>query len=190
MVSRTFKQAYLAEFDMQEKTMGTSPAPENKDSILSHEGKKYLRNIRSPLGSIIQVDVYAVLKAFNVTCPATAHAIKKLLCAGQRGKGKVLDDLIGAKAALCRAIELAHDDTPIEELQQARELRELRLKGYDGKPCPKCGSLHTVISGSVWACDTCNSRGAYNADKHPTLQVPEPPTAQDMFGKDYGPGGE
>lgn len=76
--------------------------------IGEHEGKKYLRQIhdaRNP-GQWCEVDVYAVLTAFGVTCPARAHAVKKLLCAGGRGKGNELDDLIGADAALSRAIEL------------------------------------------------------------------------------------
>ena len=39
------------------------------------------------------VDVYRVLDAFDVTCPATAHAIKKLLCAGIRGHKDMEQDL-------------------------------------------------------------------------------------------------
>ena len=41
-----------------------------------------------------------------MTCPARAHAIKKLLCCGGRGKGDALADLLGAEAAVSRAIEL------------------------------------------------------------------------------------
>ncbi len=83
--------------------------------ITQHEGSKYLRTIHSAVNqdAAIRVDVYAVLKAFNVTCPAIAHATKKLLCAGGRGKGDVLADLKGALAAVNRAIEL--------ELERARE---------------------------------------------------------------------
>ena len=51
-------------------------------------------------------DVYDVLDAFGVTCPATAHAVKKLLCAGQRGHKDRLTDLQEAAAALTRAVEL------------------------------------------------------------------------------------
>jgi len=53
-----------------------------------------------------QVDVYAVLEAFSVTCPARQHAIKKLLCAGIRGKGDAMQDLTEAALAVCRAIDL------------------------------------------------------------------------------------
>lgn len=77
--------------------------------IQEHEGKKYIRVIcpaDGPAASAILVDVYAVLVAFDVTCPARQHAIKKLLCAGIRNKGSELSDLEGALAAVNRAIEL------------------------------------------------------------------------------------
>lgn len=81
---------------------------------VEHEGKKYLRRIvgyihrgqPDQVAKTVEVDVYDVLEAFGVICPAVAHAVKKLLCAGQRGKGSVLDDLVGAEAAVLRAIEL------------------------------------------------------------------------------------
>lgn len=78
---------------------------------MSEDGKKYLRVINSAVtpGSCVWVDVYEVLIAFGVTCPARAHAIKKLLCAGQRGKGDALDDLRGAAAAVARAIQIELD---------------------------------------------------------------------------------
>lgn len=86
-------------------------------SIDEHEGKKYLKNIYAVklhhFGDegrnsvpFFAVDIYAVLEAFKVTCPARAHAIKKLLCCGQRGKGDELADLLGVEAAVARAIEL------------------------------------------------------------------------------------
>ena len=52
------------------------------------------------------VDVYDVLVAFGVTCPARAHAIKKLLCAGLRDKGPELQDLEESVSAVLRAVEL------------------------------------------------------------------------------------
>lgn len=52
------------------------------------------------------VDVYRVLLAFEVTCPARQHAIKKLLCAGIRGKGDTMQDLREALESIEAAIEL------------------------------------------------------------------------------------
>lgn len=62
---------------------------------------KYARTIHG-----VEVDVYDVLVAWNVTCPATQHAIKKLLMPGQRGNKDKIQDLQEAKQAIERAIEL------------------------------------------------------------------------------------
>ena len=62
---------------------------------------KYARTIHG-----VEVDVYDVLVAWDVTCPATQHAIKKLLMPGQRGSKDKLQDLEEAGQAIERAIEL------------------------------------------------------------------------------------
>lgn len=62
---------------------------------------KYNRTIKG-----IEVDVYDVLVAWNVTNPATQHAIKKLLQAGQRGHKDKITDLNEAIESILRAIEL------------------------------------------------------------------------------------
>jgi hypothetical protein len=69
----------------------------------THSGSKYLRDVQLIDGKI---DVYAVLVAFGVSCPARQHAIKKLLCAGLRGKGDELQDLRESIDAVRRAIEI------------------------------------------------------------------------------------
>lgn len=61
------------------------------------------------------VDVYDVLKAFNVTDPALAHLAKKALCAGIRGHKNLDTDLIDIIDAAYRAKELndcAYRETP------------------------------------------------------------------------------
>ena len=55
------------------------------------------------------MDVYDVIVAFRVTCPATAHALKKLLCPGQRGAKDVLQDLREAAWSVNEAIQFAED---------------------------------------------------------------------------------
>ena len=49
---------------------------------------KYNRKIKG-----VTVDVYDVIKAFDVTCPALQHLIKKALCAGLRGHKNREQDL-------------------------------------------------------------------------------------------------
>ena len=76
----------------------------DKPVIIS--ANKYEREISDRQGNSATVDVYDVLKAFEVTCPATQHAVKKLLCSGIRGHKDLSTDLIEAKESIVRAIEL------------------------------------------------------------------------------------
>jgi hypothetical protein len=83
-------------------------------NIDKHSGSKYTRTIHSAVcqGEFVTVDVYAVLVAFDVRCPARQHAIKKLLCAGIRGKSTEEQDLREARDSISRAIELATNRNP------------------------------------------------------------------------------
>ena len=72
---------------------------------------KYLRSCNG-----VDIDVYDVLKAFGVSCPGRQHAIKKLLCAGQRGEKTEYQDLLEAYAAVSRAIDLHREEWPANEV--------------------------------------------------------------------------
>ncbi len=63
---------------------------------------KYQREIKPS----VFVDVYDVLAAFDVTCPAMQHAIKKCLAPGQRGVKDADQDKAEAIASIKRSIEL------------------------------------------------------------------------------------
>jgi len=63
---------------------------------------KYSKEIKKG----VHVDVYDVLKAFDVMCPAMQHAIKKMLCSGQRGVKGVEQDKLEAIQSIERSIEL------------------------------------------------------------------------------------
>lgn len=75
---------------------------------MASSGNKYHRRIHSveSLTESTVVDVYCVLDAYDVRCAARAHAIKKLLCSGIRGKGDTMQDLSEARDAVTRAMEL------------------------------------------------------------------------------------
>lgn len=84
------------------------PAPVNKYH------RTITQTIGDDVGLEIVVDVYDVLTAFAVTCPAIQHAIKKLLCPGQRGSKSAAQDLREAVVSIERAIQLTggqdHDE--------------------------------------------------------------------------------
>ena len=78
-------------------------------------GSKYHRTFTQTLpgdthGRSVTVDVYDVLKAFGVTCPALQHAAKKILCAGLRGAKSATQDIEEAANSCRRAIELLEFD--------------------------------------------------------------------------------
>ena len=68
---------------------------------------KYQRQVPSTT-----IDIYDVLKAWGVTCPATQHAIKKLLQPGERGHKDKLTDLREALSSVERAIQMEECATP------------------------------------------------------------------------------
>ncbi len=55
---------------------------------------------------VTHIDVYWVLKAWDVVDPCVQHAIKKLMAAGMRGAKNKQKDIIEAKDSILRAIEL------------------------------------------------------------------------------------
>ena len=63
-------------------------------------------------GKVFAADVYSVLAAFEVTCHARGHAIKKLLMPGQRGAKSEVQDLDEALVSVSRAIDMAHARLP------------------------------------------------------------------------------
>ena len=64
----------------------------------------------------IKIDVYDVLIAFEVTNPAIAHGVKKLLAGGERGYKDVEQDYNEAIASIKRGIELECNSDKINEV--------------------------------------------------------------------------
>jgi len=73
---------------------------------------RYEKTFRSTSGEKFRADVYSVLVAFGVTCPARQHAIKKLLMPGQRGAKGEMQDLDEALVSVSRAIDMARAELP------------------------------------------------------------------------------
>jgi hypothetical protein len=83
---------------------------ENPDLVEYGNNNRYRRKIKTILvdsvDHVIYVDAYDVLAAFNVTNPAMAHAIKKMLAPGQRGAKDTIQDMNEAMQSIKRAIKL------------------------------------------------------------------------------------
>ena len=93
---------------------------------------KYTKYIRGN-----PVDVYDVLQAWNVTCPALQHLLKKALQAGNRGNKTLREDLQDIVDSAIRAQELNDDldreyDEAIELLRKSEtDPPELFYRGTD-----------------------------------------------------------
>lgn len=74
----------------------------NVAEITSSKRSKYHREVKPG----VYIDVYDVLTAFNVTCPAIGHAVKKLLAPGKRGAKDMATDLKEANQSIDRAIQI------------------------------------------------------------------------------------
>ena len=71
-----------------------------------NEYKHYQKNVEH----LKWIDVYRVLLLFGVTNPCLQHAIKKLLCAGNRGVKDERKDVQEAIASLLRYLEMQTED--------------------------------------------------------------------------------
>ena len=87
-------------------------------------------------------DVYDVLEAFGVTCPAIQHAVKKLLMPGQRGAKSKTHDLKEASASILRAIEMQdkrEDELKFRETKRvACDCGHEFLSAAIAPTCPAC----------------------------------------------------
>ena len=76
---------------------------------MSNQDIKYPHYFKS-VSHLETVDVYRVLTLFKVTEPCIQHAIKKLLCAGQRGDKNIIKDITEARDTLNRHLEMLQED--------------------------------------------------------------------------------
>jgi hypothetical protein len=109
----------------KENTMQT-PKPIEKGR---NSGNKYHRTIVNIHGvPLADVDVYSVLMAFDVKNPGCQHGIKKLLCAGIRGKGSALNDITESIPAVERAIRIEKGIELTPEEQNAKFIIDTTVK--------------------------------------------------------------
>ena len=60
-----------------------------------------------------KLDIYRILKLYEVSDPCLQHAIKKLLCAGKRGVKNQTQDINEAMQSLQRFLEMQGEDNGI-----------------------------------------------------------------------------
>ena len=76
---------------------------------MSNQDIKYPHYFKS-VSHLETVDVYRVLTLFQVNDACIQHAIKKLLCAGDRGDKSMIKDITEARDSLNRHLEMLNED--------------------------------------------------------------------------------
>lgn len=74
----------------------------NDNLSISNIADVYLNTLFPQFNIGNYVDVYDVLKCLNITDPSLQHAVKKIMCAGQRGHKDLELDLYEIISALSR----------------------------------------------------------------------------------------
>lgn len=81
-------------------------APSLNDQYAEIEQVRKHHHYFKDVSNITEIDVYAVLKLFDVTDPCLQHIVKKALCAGKRGHKDMMEDLQNIVDTAIRAVEL------------------------------------------------------------------------------------
>lgn len=87
--------------------------PSIESTILSakvNEHNHYFKDV----SHLETIDVYRVIDLFEVTNPCHQHAIKKILCCGQRGAKDAAKDTQEAIDSLKRALEMMREDDAVK----------------------------------------------------------------------------
>lgn len=80
------------------------------DTVVTAPARKHSHYFKD-VSHLKDIDVYRVLKLFNVTDPCVQHAVKKLLVAGGRCAGKDIErDLREAVDSINRALQMIAED--------------------------------------------------------------------------------
>jgi hypothetical protein len=117
---------------------------------------RYEKTFYSTSGEKFRADVYSVLAAFGVTCPALQHAIKKLLMPGQRGAKSTVQDLDEALVSVSRAIDMACAGLPEggtltgETEVETEPEPEPKRKLVTWRRCVRI-TLEEIYCGALWA---------------------------------------
>lgn len=83
----------------------------------------YIRSIQSVDGYLpVKIDVYGIIRAYEISDPELQHAIKKILCAGQRGVKSKKQDILEAIQSLNIWIETQRNIESSAEFLKEKEV--------------------------------------------------------------------
>jgi len=98
------------------------------------------------------IDIYRILDLYGVTRPPVQHAVKKLLCAGQRGVKSERQDLQEALESIDRALVMMDEDDAYAGMgsEEKCAVEPPDARKPDWKDAPEWASWLAQDSSGVW----------------------------------------
>jgi ribonucleoside-diphosphate reductase alpha chain len=121
------------------------------DYIFRDLAISYLK--RTDLGQVKPEDLLATGTKSDQTDQKNVRAHGKLSAGFKPHKGENAASQTAAKKA--EALVDTIQASSREEQEQAAKIAQARVKGYEGDPCPACGSFTLIRNGACMKCDTC-----------------------------------
>lgn len=115
------KEVSMSHYDEQreqeeaKRIMEQREKQETSRVALTHKYERLIIGKRKSGNCVI--DVYRVIDAYGIQCPAVAHALKKLLCTGTRGYKDYPQDLVEAIRSIEEALALFVDKNSSYQLK-------------------------------------------------------------------------
>jgi hypothetical protein len=97
---------------LQELETAALPTPAPALDTSPANAKLYGHYFKELPAGVTHIDVYRVIQLFGVPAGPLDHAVKKLLCSGNRGRTakNQKQDLVEARDAISRALEMLEED--------------------------------------------------------------------------------
>lgn len=115
------KEVSMSHYDEQREQEEAKRIMEQREKqeasrvALTHKYERLIIGKRKSGNCVI--DVYRVIDAYGIQCPAVAHALKKLLCTGTRGYKDYPQDLVEAIRSIEEALALFVDKNSSDQLK-------------------------------------------------------------------------
>ena len=115
------KEVSMSHYDKQREQEEAKRIMEQREKqeasrvALTHKYERLIIGKRKSGNCVI--DVYRVIDAYGIQCPAIAHALKKLLCTGTRGHKDYAQDLVEAIKSIEEALALFVDKNSSDHTQ-------------------------------------------------------------------------
>ncbi len=153
--------AHVSEEDLRGDTLG-DPAEESVEYESEEPAPASMSEFATP-GSRTATDIHTTHLNINLTSGGNGNGSRAKNISGGNGNGQSVESATAtaqsqtSSAVLEYVAPAAAPSHPRSGNRRLQEIREARLKGYEGDMCPECGQFTMVRNGTCLKCDTCGA---------------------------------